>query len=79
MCFSNSLLNTGRVNIGLWILELGLLFLVYIDKVANSVLYITMYADDIALCKVIRNLRDYTMQQDGIKTICNCVADNHTL
>ena len=39
MCFSNSLLNTRRVDICLWILELDMLFLVYIDEVANSVLY----------------------------------------
>ena len=48
-----------------------LLFLVYIDKVANSVLYsnITMCADD--------NPTDYTLLQDDITTICNWVADNH--
>ena len=56
-----------------------LLFLVYIDKVTNSVSHsnITMYADDIALWKIIRNPRDYTMLQDDIITICNWVADNH--
>ena len=56
-----------------------LLFLVYTDKVTNSVSHsnITMYADDIALWKIIRNPRDYTMLQDDIITICNWVADNH--
>ena len=37
----------------------------------------TMYADNIALWKIIRNPRDYTMLQDDIITICNWVADNH--
>ena len=36
-----------------------------------------MYADDIALWKIIRNPTDYTMLQDDIITICNWVADNH--
>ena len=56
-----------------------LLFLVYIDKVSNSVLYsnITMYADDIALWKIIRNPTDHTLLQDDITIICNWVADNH--
>ena len=56
-----------------------LLFPVYIDKVGNSVLYsnITMYADDIALWKIIRNPTDYTLLQDDITIICNWVADNH--
>ena len=56
-----------------------LLFLVYIDKVGNSVLYsnIIMYTDDIALWKIIRNPTDYTLLQDDITIICNWVADNH--
>ena len=56
-----------------------LLFLVCIDKVANSVLYsnFTMYADDIALWKIVRNPTDYTLLQDDITTICNWVAGNH--
>ena len=56
-----------------------LLFLVYINKVSNSVLYsnITMYADNIAPWKIIRNPTDYTLLQDDITIICNWVADNH--
>ena len=56
-----------------------MLFLVYIDNVASSVSHsnITMYADDIALGKIIRYPRDYTMLQDDIITICNWVPDNH--
>ena len=40
---------------------------------------ITMYADDIALWKTIRNPRDYTTLQDDITSICKWVADNHLI
>ena len=36
-----------------------------------------MYADDIALWKIIRNPTDYTLLQDDIAIICNWVAVNY--
>ena len=70
------LLSWGESNLSLYMSYLvspKVLFLVYIDKVGNSVLYssITMYADDVALWKIIRNPTDYTLLQDDITTICN--------
>ena len=45
-----------------------LLFLIYINQVASSVTYsnITMYADDIAMYKIISNPSDYTYLQEDI-------------
>ena len=55
-----------------------LLFLVYIDGVSGTVpnSNIAMYADDIALYKLIRNPRDYTVFQNNITSLCNWVSDN---
>ena len=55
-----------------------LLFLVYIDGVSGTVpnSNIAMYADDIALYKLIRNPRDYTLFQNNITSLCNWVSDN---
>ena len=38
---------------------------------------ITLYADDIALYKIIRNPRDYTLLQGDITSVCSWIADNH--
>ena len=56
-----------------------LLFLIYINGVSASVTdsKITLYADDIALYKIIRNPRDYTLLQGDITSVCSWIADNH--
>ena len=56
-----------------------LLFLIYINGVSASVTdsKITLYADDIALYKIIRNPRDYTLLQGDSKSVCSWIADNH--
>ena len=48
-----------------------LLFLIYINGVSASVTdsKITLYADDIALYKIIRNPRDYTLLQGDITSV----------
>ena len=48
-----------------------LLFLIYIDEVASSVTHsnIIMYADDIAMYKVISNPIDYTYLQEDILSL----------
>ena len=53
-----------------------LLFLIYIDQVASSVTYsnITMYADDIAMYKIISNPSDYTYLQEDILSLCSWIA-----
>ena len=55
-----------------------LLFLIYINGVSASVTdsKITLYADDIALYKIIRNPRDYTLLQGNITSVCSWIADN---
>ena len=55
-----------------------LLFLIYINVVSASVTdsKITLYAD-IALYKIIRNPRDYTLLQGDITSVCSWIADNH--
>jgi len=52
--------------------------LIYINGVSASVTdsKITLYADDIALYKIIRNPRDYTLLQGYITSICSWIADN---
>ena len=56
-----------------------LLFLIYIDQVASSVTYsnITMYADDIAMYKIISNPSDYTYLQEDILSLCSWIANNY--
>ena len=56
-----------------------LLFLIYIDQVASSVTYsnITMYADDIAMYKIITNPSDYTYLQEDILSLCSWIANNY--
>ena len=56
-----------------------LLFLVYIDGVSNSVLHskLAMYADDIALYKIIRNPSDYTYLQRDITSLCSWISTNY--
>ena len=56
-----------------------LLFLIYINGVSASVTdsKITLYADDIALYKIIRNPRDYTLLQGDITSVCSWIADNY--
>ena len=56
-----------------------LLFLIYIDQVASSVTYsnITMYADDIAMYKIISNPSDYTYLQKDILSLCPWIANNY--
>ena len=44
-----------------------------------TVIKITIYADDIALYKIIRNPRDYTLLQGDITSICNWIVDNHLI
>ena len=58
-----------------------LLFLIYINGVSASATdcKITIYADDIALYKIIRNPRDYTLLQGDITSICNWIVDNHLI
>ena len=55
-----------------------LLFLIYINGVSASVTdsKVTLYADDIALYKIIRNPRDYTLLQGDITSVCSWIADN---
>ena len=54
-----------------------LLFLIYIDQVTSSVTYsnITMYADDIAMYKIISNPSDYTYLYK--KIICHSAPGLH--
>ena len=49
----------------------GVLFLIYIDGVSNSVLHskLATYADDIALYKMIRNPSDYTYLQRDVTSM----------
>ena len=56
-----------------------LLFLIYIDQVASSVSYsnITMYADDIAMYKIISNPNDYTYLQEDILSFCSWITNNY--
>ena len=58
-----------------------LLFLIYINGVSASVtdskITIILFADDIALYKIIRNPRDYTLLQGDITSVCSWIADNH--
>ena len=56
-----------------------LLFLIYIDQVASCVTYsnITMYADDIAMYKIISNPSDYTYLQEDILSLCSWIANNY--
>ena len=58
-----------------------LLFLIYIDGVSSSVVNskITLYADDIALHKIIKNPRDYTLFQEDINSLCIWIANNHLI
>ena len=44
---------------------------------ANS--KITLYADDIALYKIIKNPRDYTLFQEDINSLCSWIANNHLI
>ncbi len=56
-----------------------LLFLVYIDGVTSSTQHskTIMYADDIAINKIIRNPMDYTYLQDDIDSICSWITTNY--
>ena len=51
----------------------------HVDKVADTVVNstISMYADDIALYKIIRNPSDYSVLQEDITFICNWLSANH--
>ena len=56
-----------------------LLFLVYIDGVANSIHHskITMYADGITMTRIISNPTDYSYLQEDIKSLCLWITDNY--
>ena len=43
---------------------------------AHALWYNTLYAADIALYKIIRNPRDYTLLQGDITSVCSWIADN---
>ena len=55
-----------------------LLFLVYIDGITSSVSHskVTIFADDIALYKIIMNPRDYTYLQADISSISTWISTN---
>ena len=58
-----------------------LLFLIYINGVSAAISgsNITIYADDIALYKIIRNPRDYTLLQADITSICSWIVENYLI
>ena len=56
-----------------------LLFLIYINGIACANIngQVSIYADDIALYKVIQSPLDYRSIQDDINTICLWTEDNN--
>ena len=56
-----------------------LLFLVYINGVANAIHHskITLYADDIAMARIISNPADYCYLQKAIKSLCLWITNNN--
>ena len=54
-----------------------LLFLMYFDDVSNSVSHckIAIYADDIAMYKIIRNPTNYTYLQEGIDCLTSWISN----
>ena len=57
-----------------------LLFISYINDVATTILpnsEVNMFADDIALYRIIRSVSDYTNLQNDINSISSCIKHKH--